>query len=125
MKQDNAQIVIVAIILIAIIIVAGLGYVIHSSQLVQYTISGTVKQKWIDVGSDSSYYLLRITQLDGTDKMVEVNRNIFHGSDYNPDIVYSDIEVNKTYIFTCWGWDWQWSSVYWYPNVIIAKEIKW
>lgn len=114
---------IVAGIIIIILCIVLIGVAVQSAWATQYTITGTVKQKWIDVGDDESYYLLRITQPDGTDRMLEVNRNILHGSDYNPDFVYSDINVNTTYEFTCWGWEWQWAAVYWYPMVIIAEEI--
>lgn len=112
--------IISGIIIVAIVIIS---FAIYSAQIKTYEITGTVEKKWIDVGDDESYYLLRVTLEDNTSKMLEVNRNIFHGGSYNPDIVYSDIQENHTYVFTCWGWDWQWAWVYWYPMVIIAEEV--
>lgn len=113
----------IAIIAIIVVVIVLIALVINSAWNTNYTISGMVKAKWVDVYDDNSCYLLRITMEDGTDRMLEVNRNILHGSNYNPDIVYSDITVNTTYKFTCWGWDWQWAMVYWYPMVTIAEEV--
>jgi hypothetical protein len=89
----------------------------------RYTIQGTVLDKYIDNSGSESHYLFTIQLQDGNKKMLEVNRNILHGSNYNPDFVYSGVDEGKTYIFTCWGWDWQWWGVYWYPLVIIAEEV--
>lgn len=121
--NNNGQAGIIAVcIIIAILIIVPI-FVWFQQANCRYEIKGTVEKKWIDVGDDESYYLLKIRLQDGSPKMLEVNRNILHGSNYNPDFVYSDIEVNHTYVFTCWGWDWQWSGIYWYPLVIIAEEV--
>lgn len=123
-KIDNkASAGIIAVIILVIAIVVACFVVWFQQANDRYIITGTVTQKWIDVGEDESFYLLRVERPDGSIKMLEVKRNILHGSNYNPDLVYSGISVNSTYKFTCWGWDWQWAWVYWYPNVIIAEEI--
>jgi hypothetical protein len=62
---------------------------------------------------------------DGRQKMLEVKRN-FNFMGVNEDILFSNIEVNKTYTFKCWGWDVEsfWIfSLYWYPNIIAIQEI--
>ena len=121
-KNNNNALwgILVIIFIVALIILSAV--LINSAWVTQYTIKGTVVEKWIDYGDEESYYLLRIKTLNNKTKMLEVNRNVLHGSSYNPDIVYSDIKVNKTYKFTCWGWQYQWAWIYWYPCVIIAKE---
>ncbi len=123
MTKRNDQAVIGIVILVVGIIVAlvALGYyAINSAWVETYTVHGTVEKKWIDYSTEGSHYLLR---LDGN-RMVEVQRNvIYSGQEYNPDIVFSDINVNSTYDFTCWGWQFSWADVYWYPNVIKAEEV--
>ena len=122
-NNNNGSMGIAIAILLIIICIVSIALLIQSAWATEYYITGTVKDKWIDVGNDESYYLLKITLPDGNDKMLEVNRNILHGSNYNPDFVYSDIEIGKKYQFKCWGWDWQWADVYMYPMVIIADEV--
>jgi len=118
----------VAISLILIIsIVAGIGiYAWYNSCVTTYTIQGTVVSKWIDPVKDGSAYLLKVNLTNThTLKMIEVKRNEFF-LHVNEDILYSGIEVNKTYIFTCWGWDMEsflFFSLYWYPNVVNATVI--
>jgi hypothetical protein len=111
---------IAGIIIVVILFAVAIGYGVKSAYMDTYTIDGTVEKKWIDMGADESFYLVRIDD----NRMLEVDRNLFYGSrDYNPDIVFTDIEVNKTYEFTCWGWQVDWGFIYWYPNVLSAKEI--
>ncbi len=117
-KLDKLTMFLITMLIIVII----LGYfAIKSSMVDTYTIVGTVEQKWIDYGNEESHYLLR---LDGN-RMIEVQRNAFYsGKEYNSDIIFSDINVNETYRFTCYGWQYDWAGIYWYPNIIGYVEIN-
>ena len=123
LKENNNGLIGVITIGIIFLICVGVFCIWYLQANNRYYIEGKVITKWIDYGDDTSYYLVKIEKADGTFKMLEVNRNILHGSNYNPDYVYSWIQVNHTYKFTCWGWDYEWSFIYWYPLVIIAEEI--
>ena len=117
-RLNEALLVVVIVFVIAILIALG----VKSAYLDRYEITGTVEKKWIDYSEEGSHYLVRIIQEDGSKRMLEVNRNVFHWGDYNPDLIYPDLEVNCTYNFVCWGWQFQFWDLYLYPNVIIAVE---
>jgi hypothetical protein len=89
-----------------------------------YEIKGKVVKTWIDPVDGGSAYLVKIQLEDGTLKMLEVKKNVWCFNGVNEDLVFSSIEVNKTYTFKCWGWDimyWWVFALYWYPNVIEVK----
>jgi len=105
-------------ILVIVIAAVAVGFV-FSSYIQSYTVTGTVKAKWIDYSAETSAYVVVLT--DGT--LLEVERNLwYYKPEFNPDRLYAQIEVGKTYRFTCWGW--QVDILYWYPNIIKAEEIK-
>jgi len=108
--------------IIALVLIVALLYVtIKSAYVDTYEITGTVKSKWIDPTEGGSAYLVRLT--DNT--MLEVNRNVFYGGkEFNPDIIYDSIQLNKTYRFTCWGWRAEWAFFYWYPFVLRAELLE-
>jgi len=110
-----------ALVILVILIAAVAVGLVFSSYIQSYTVTGTVKAKWVDVGPEGSYYLVRLT--DG--RMLEVERNLwYYGSEYNPDRIFSEIEIGKTYRFTCWGWQLDFWTIYWYPNIIRIEEVK-
>jgi len=111
----------VALVIIFIMIVAVLVGLVFSSYIQAYEITGTVKHKWVDVSPEGSHYMVRLA--DG--RLLEVERNLwYYGSEYNPDRIFTDIEIGKTYRFTCWGWQLDFWTIYWYPNIIKAEEIQ-
>lgn len=113
---------IIAIALIALVVVV--GYTLSGMYGNTYEIKGTVVKTWIDPVDGGSAYLVKIKLEDGRLKMLEVKRN-FNFMGVNEDILFSNIEVNKTYTFKCWGWDVEsfWIfSLYWYPNIIGIQE---
>ena len=116
-------------ICLLVVLIAGIAYsvnfLIHMYSDT-YEIKGTVVKTWIDPTDGGSAYLLKIRLSDGTMKMLEVKKNGYCFNDVNEDILFSDIEVNKTYAFKCWGWDitsWWVFPLYWYPNVIDVTSI--
>lgn len=121
MKMNNdGDGLVIGVILIILLIVVLLAFGIKSAWCDTYIIEGKVTKTWIDYSDEGSHYLIRLPG----DKMLECQRNlIYSGDEYNPDIVFTDIEVNHTYKFTCWGWQVSWANIYWYPNVIIAEEL--
>lgn len=109
---------ILAIMVVCVVIV---GYTMKSAWMDTYQVTGTVRETWIDHTTEGSAYLVRLTD----NRMLEVNRNIFYGgSEYNPDILFTDLQDNCTYEFTCWGWQVDWDGIYWYPNIIDYKLIE-
>jgi len=107
-------------ILVILIAVVAVGATFFSSHVQTYEVTGTVKHKWIDVSEEGSHYMVRLT--DGT--LLEVQRNIWYsGVRYNPDRIFTDLEIGETYRFTCWGWQVDFWMIYWYPNIIEAEEI--
>ena len=114
---------IVVIALIALIVVV--GYTLSGMYGNTYEIKGTVVKTWIDPTDGGSAYVVKVRLEDGRQKMLEVKRN-FNFMGVNEDILFSNIEINKTYTFKCWGWDVEsfWIfSLYWYPNIIAIQEI--
>lgn len=106
------------IIVIALVCV-GLVLWIQDGWIKTYTITGTVKDKWVDYSGDSSCYLIRLTD----NKMLEVDTNIFHTWS-NPDLVFGDIKIGETYKFTCWGWEIVVPGFcYYYPYVLKAEHV--
>lgn len=113
------------IILVAIIIGIAFGcYSLIQMYTTVYDIKGTVVKTWIDPTGSGSAYLVKVKLEDGRLKMLEVKKNAFFVG-ANEDILFTSIEVNKTYTFKCWGWDMEsflFFSLYWYPNVIAIQE---
>jgi hypothetical protein len=89
-----------------------------------YEITGTIKPNGIRQvpvsDSDSSLtYVIGLT--DG--KLLEIKQNMWHP--VNTDTILMNIEANKTYTFTCWGYQYTnafW-DIYWYPNVVGVEQV--
>lgn len=110
-----------------LLLIAGIGYGIYGAYAMfanTYDIKGTVVKTWIDPVEGGSAYLVKVRLDNGNLKMLEVAKNpLFMG--VNEDLLFTNIEVNKTYVFKCWGWDIEYYWVfatYWYPNIIAVQE---
>ena len=76
-----------------------------------YEITGTVKEKYAETYGDVKlYYAILLTG-----EKLECDTNLFL-HDSNPEGIYEGINVNQSYVFTCWGWH----DGVWEPNVIKA-----
>jgi hypothetical protein len=108
--DDDGLAIIVGILIIVVIagLLFGLAYWYGVST--QSNITLTVQDKFIDPGKDESHYLIRGTN---SNVIIELNRLPLDFS-ANIDVLYSDIKVNQTYTFECYGW--VVPAFYWYPT---------
>jgi len=118
--NNKASAVIGGIILLVLVIVVCVGYFVNIAYVNTYYIEGTIVDKWVDVYAEESAYLVKIEN----NRMLEVQRNLWYGGkEYNPDVIYSNLKINSTYKFKCWGLQIDFAGIYCYPNIIEAKLI--
>lgn len=118
-KAEGMAIIIIAIIATAIIATV-ICFAVKSYYIDTYTITGTVSQKYLSPDNGGTTFVVKLT--DG--KKLEIKRNLWYGgSQYNEDDIYSSLTTNATYKFTCWGWQYDFWFIYWYPNVIKAEQV--
>lgn len=117
MRNNRGDAFVIGILIVCLVIVV-FAVLLEFSRSQVYEITGTVTAKHIDPIEGGSAYVVII---DGN-RALEVNRYVWDWSrEHNPDIVYPQIEIGKTYVFKCWGWE---NEVwYWYPNIFEVTEV--
>jgi len=107
-------------VLITVVVI--IGVVTTKSCFVDtYIIEGTVNSKFLSPADGGTTFIILLA--DNQTKL-EIKRNFWYSSsEFNEDLLYQQVEVGKKYKFTCWGWQLDWWTVYWYPNVIKIEQI--
>lgn len=119
MNNEAEGLLIAAIVIIVVLAIFG-ALIIKSIYIDTYTITGKVSKKYLSPADGGTTFVVKLE--DG--KKLEIKRNLWYGGgEYNEDDLYSEISENKSYVFTCWGWQWDFWIIYWYPNIIKAEEL--
>lgn len=79
-----------------------------------YEIAGTVQNKYVEHYGEVTLYHIILS----TGEKLECDTNLFL-HDSSPEYIYKSIEVNQSYVFTCWGWH----DGVWEPNVVNAVMV--
>lgn len=101
--------------ILAIIILAVYGFSQSAlNPYKTYIITGTPTDAQLSPTADGGTTF--VVWLD-TGQKLEIQRSLFYGD--NEDDIYRDIRnnLNKPMEFTCWGWQFDWWFIYWYPNI--------
>jgi hypothetical protein len=83
-----------------------------------YDIAGKVQRKLLAPAGSGTTYVIVLE--DG--RLLEIQRNLWYGdSKYNEDRLFAQVIEGENYVFTCWGWQFDFSGWYMYPNVIALR----
>ena len=79
-----------------------------------FEITGSIQKKYVETYGETTLYYIVLS----TGEKLECDTNIFL-HDSSPESIYNGVNVNQSYVFTCWGWH----DSAWEPNILNATMV--